>query len=82
MSTWPEWRPITEAPRDGTKFLILRPSTGAITEVQHYGVFDDTPGFVLDPFTGKLWGAEWWLPRPSNPPKRKPKPAKKARKSR
>jgi hypothetical protein len=57
----PRWRPIAEAPRDGTRILVWRPRVNGPC----VAVWDGEPpcdDMVTCPESGKSWFAEWWMP--------------------
>jgi hypothetical protein len=65
--TWrPEkvWQPISTAPKD-SEFLVWH--RGSIRQVQLYDSLHTLPNAVIDPLSGRIWGATHWMPLPSPP---------------
>lgn len=58
------WQPIATAPPK-SRVLAWRPAYKCACEVW---VDDFSPGYVVEPITGKSWTAEWWMPVPPAPP--------------
>ena len=58
-----EWRPIEEAPRDGTIVLVARyNANGTFNEVTTDEWLDNSPGD-----RGWIIGASYWMPLPTPP---------------
>lgn len=57
------WQPIETAPKKA-RVLAWRPSYRTVCAVY---VDDFEPGRVVEPITGRIWIAQWWMPLPEPP---------------
>ncbi len=65
----PQWQPIETAPKDGSEFLVFKPTTGMLVvtylDSDHPDYDGDTPHVTWD--HDSLWDPTHWMPLPPPP---------------